>query len=72
MMNKSLSKSQSEERQYLNVVMEYIQYLARQGIALRLNDHIDGNLTQLLLLGSKDNPENAKRLSAPSTANKRK
>ena len=72
MMNESLSKSQSEERQYLKVVMECIQYLARQGIALRGNDHIDDNLTQLLLLRSKDNPEVTKRLSAPSTANKRK
>ena len=72
MMNESLSKSQSEERQYLKVVMECIQYLARQGIALRGNDHINDNLTQLLLLRSKDNPEIAKRLSAPSTANKRK
>ena len=37
MMNESLFKSQSEERQYLKVVMECIHYLARQGIALREN-----------------------------------
>ena len=65
MMNESLSKSQSEERQYLKVVMEFIQYLACQGITLRGNDHMDDNLTQLLLLRSKDNPEIVKRLSTP-------
>ena len=72
MMNESLSKLQSEEKQYLKVVMECSQYLARQGIALRGNDHIDDNLAPLLLLWSKDNLEIAKRLSAPSTANKKK
>ena len=72
MMNENLSKSQSEERQYLKVVMECIQYLARQAMALRGNDHVDDNLAQLLLLLCRDNPEIAKRLSAPSTANNRK
>ena len=72
MMNESLSESQSKEKQYLKVVMECIQYLARQGIALRGNDYIDDNLAQLLLVRSKDNPEIIKRLSALSTANKRK
>ena len=71
MMNESLSLSQSEETQYMKVLMECIQDLVSQGIALRRNDHIDDNLTQLLLLRSKDNPKIAKRLSAPSIANKR-
>ena len=72
LMNESLSLSQSKERQYMKVLMECIQYLVSQGIALRRNDHINDNLTQLLLLRRKDNLEIAKRLSAPSTANKRK
>ena len=45
-----------EERQYLTMVMESLQYLARQGIAFHGNDDLDNNFTQLLLLRAKDYP----------------
>ena len=61
MMNQQLEKSRAEERKYLKVVMECIQYLARQGMPLRGSDHINDNLTQLLLLRSKDHPMLAER-----------
>ena len=53
MMNEILSKSQSEERQYLKMVMECIQYLHRQRIALRGNDHIDDNLANCYFCEAK-------------------
>ena len=52
--------------------MECIQYLARQGLSLRGSDHIDDNLTQLLVLRSKDNPAILERVFSNSIANKRK
>ena len=72
MVNEQLTKKRAEERQYLKTVMECIQYLARQGLSLRGSDHIDDNLTQLLVLRSKDNPAILERVFSNSIANKRK
>ena len=51
--------------------MESIQFLARQGMPLRESDHID-DVTQLLLLRSKDNPTIFNKLSSVTCANNRK
>ena len=72
MLNSQVEKSRIEERQYLKTIMECIQYLARQGLPLRGSDHIDDNLTQLLLLRGKDNPALSERIAINSTTNKRK
>ena len=72
MMSEQLTKLRAEERQYLKALMECIQFLARQGLPLRGSDHIDGNVTQLLLLRSKDNPTIFKKLSSVTGANNRK
>ena len=48
MNNHEVLKRRYNERQYFKVVMECIQYLARQGMALR-GDEGNDNLTQLLL-----------------------
>ncbi|MEM6831947.1 MAG: DUF4371 domain-containing protein [Bacteroidota bacterium] len=71
MLNEQLTK-RAEERQYLKTVMECIQYLARQGLSLRGSDHIDDNLTRLLVLRGKDNPAILERVFSNSSANKRK
>ena len=72
MLSEQLLKSRAEERQYLKALMECIQFLARQGLPLRGSDHIDDNLSQLLLLRSKDNPTILKKLSSHTSANNRK
>ena len=44
-------------RDYLQKFFQYIQFLARQGMAMRGDlDEIDGNFTQLLMLRSIDDP----------------
>ena len=60
--NNELTKQRYNERQYLKIVMECLQYLARQGIALRGNEDGNDNLTQLLLLRGKDHPLILERL----------
>ena len=45
MMNQQLAKSGAEEPKYLKVVMECIQYLARQEMSIRGSSHISDNLT---------------------------
>ena len=72
MLNEQLTKTWAEERQYLKTVMECIQYLARQGLSLGGSDHIDDNLTQLLVLRGKDNLAILERVFSNSSANKRK
>ena len=72
MLNSQLKKSRSEERQYFKVVMECIQYLARQGIPLRGSDHIDDNFNQLLSLRGKENSAIPERTNSTSATNKRK
>ena len=56
MISDQIVKKRERERQYLTIVMESLQYVARQGIALRGNDDFDDNFTQLLLLCAKDHP----------------
>ena len=72
MMSEQLTKPRAEERQYLKALMECIQFLVCQGLPLRGSDHIDDNVTQLLLLRSKDNPTIFKKLSSVTGANNRK
>ena len=57
-------KQRYNERQYLKVLMECLQFLARQGIALRGNEDGNDNFTQLLLLRGKDYPEIIQRLQS--------
>ena len=71
MMNQKLEDSRMKERRYLRIVVECIQYLARQGLPFRGSDHVDDNLTQLLILRGKDNPEVLQRISC-SLPNQRK
>ena len=70
MMNQQLAKSTAEEGKYLKVVMECYQYLARQRMPIRGSNHINDNLTQLLILRVKDNPAVLDRISSASTSNK--
>ena len=53
--NQQLAKSRAKEQIYLEVVMECIQCLARQGMFIRGSDNINDNLTQLLISRGKDN-----------------
>ena len=71
LMNKDLAKQRSDERQYLKVVMECLQFLGRQGIALRGNDDGNDNLTQLLLLRGKDHPRVIQRLQSKDSSTRR-
>ena len=59
------------ERQYLEIIMESLQYLARQGMALRGNEDGGDNFTQLLLLGGKDHPYIIERLQNKTHGQKR-
>ena len=56
----------------MKVVMGCIQYLARQGMSIRGSNHINGNLTQHLILQGKDNPVVLENISSASASNKRK
>ena len=54
MTNDNLVNVCEKERKYLVNVIRCLRYLARQGIALQVNEHND-NFTQLMmLLGTKD------------------
>ena len=72
MMNHQLAKSRAKQQKYPKIVMECIQYLARQGMPFRGSDHINDNLTQLLILRGKDNPTVLERVYSASAPNKRK
>ena len=71
MNNNEVIKRRYNERQYLKIVMESLQYLARQGIALRGNEDGNDNLTQLLLLRGKDHPYIIERLQSKIPGKKR-
>ena len=43
MSNNETTKKREKERQYLTILMESLQFLARQGIELRCNDDGDDN-----------------------------
>lgn len=64
MHDNEIAKRRERERLYLKIVMESIQYLTRQGLALRGNDDGNDNLTQLLYLRSIDHPWIKERLAA--------
>ena len=63
MSNNETTKKREKERQYLTILMESLQFLARQGIALRDNDDGNDNFTQLLYLRSHDHPWIKQRLT---------
>jgi hypothetical protein len=71
LINKDLQKQRFDERQYLKVVMECLQFLGRQGIALRGNEDGNDNLTQLLLLRGKDHPRVIQRIQSKESSKKR-
>ena len=54
MISDKIVNKRERECQYLTIVMESLQYLARQSIAFCVNDDLDNNFTQLLLLRAKD------------------
>ena len=62
-------RTASSARVFLMTMIECIQFLACQRLPLRGSDHIDDNVTQLLLLRSKDNPTVFKKLSSVTGAN---
>ena len=63
MANDHLVKSRLEERRYFYKVIESVQFLGRQGIALQGNKHEQNdNFTQLMLLRGKDDPSIVKRV----------
>ena len=70
LINKDLVKQRSNERQYLKIIIECLQFLGRQGIALCGNDDGNNNLTQLLLLRGKDNPRVIQRLQSKESSKK--
>ena len=70
LINKDLVKQRSNERQYLKMATECLQFLGRQGIALRGNDDGNDNLTQLLLLRGKDHPCVIQRLQSKELSKK--
>ena len=50
-------REQKENRDMLLKQLSSLRYLARQGLAIRGHSEKEGNLMQLLLLGSEDNPQ---------------
>ena len=54
MISDEIVKKREKERQYLTIIMECLQYLARQRIAFRGNNDIYCNFAQLILLRSKE------------------
>ena len=56
MISDEIVNKRERDRQYLTMVMESLQYLARQGITFHGNDGLDNHFTQLLLLRAKDYP----------------
>ena len=71
MNNSEAVQCRYKERQYLKVMMQCLQYLARQRIPLRGNDDGNDNLTQLLLLRGKDHPYIVERLLSKVRGEKR-
>jgi Domain of unknown function (DUF4371) len=57
MLNKQLTSDQAVARKSLNAIFTTVQYLGRQGIALRGHDDAEGNFMQLLKFRSNDVPE---------------
>ena len=50
------AKTQSRNRQMFLKVISSLKYLLRQGLAVRAHKESEGNLYQLLLLRSEDDP----------------
>ena len=71
MVNQQLTKSRAEGQKYLKVVMECIHYLTCQGMPIRWSNHVNDNLTQLLIIQGEDNPAVLERISSASASNKR-
>ena len=56
-MENACRSEQLYRRQMLIKQMESLQFLLKQGLAIRGHDEVDGNLYQLLLLSSNDCPQ---------------
>ena len=56
-LNSQAKREQKENRDMLLKQLSSLRYLARQGLAIRGHSEKEGNLMQLLLLGSEDNPQ---------------
>ena len=72
MVNQQLTKSRAEGQKYLKVVMECIHYLTCQGMPIRWSNHVNDNLTQLLIIQGEDNPAVLERISSASASKKQK
>ena len=70
MPNAEIVKKRNDERQYLKVIMEALQYLGRQGIAGSDEDGND-NFTQLMRLRGKDHPYIVERMTSNNPGSKR-
>ena len=64
MVSDEIVKKREKERQYLTIIMECLQYLARQGIAFCGNNDTDSNFAQLILLRSKEHPWIRERITS--------
>ena len=53
-LNSQANREQKENRDMLLKQLSSLRYLARQGLAIRGHSEKEGNLMQLLLLGSED------------------
>ena len=56
-LNSQAKREQKENRDMLLKQLSSLRYLARQGLAIRGHSEKEGNLMQLLLLDSEDNPQ---------------
>ena len=59
-------QAQADQKLHWNLLIKQLsslQFLAKQGLAIRRNDEMEGNLLQLLELRSEDCPELKKWLS---------
>ena len=70
LINKDLVKQRSNDRQCLNMVIECLQFLGRQGIALHGNDDRNDNLTQSLLLRGEGHLRVIQRLQSKESSKK--
>ena len=64
MHNTEIARKREQERQYLKITMECLQFLGQQGIAIRGDEDGNGNFTQLLLLQGEDHPNLIERLTS--------
>ena len=64
--NKAVVKRRMEERKYFLKVIEFVQFLARQGLAFCGSDSAEENFRQLMILRCKDYPELLKRIESES------